>query len=71
MDYIKLANNGIQQLKPYEPGKPIEELERELGVTDIVKLAVTRIRWAPATRLFMPSSIFTSCICIRMAPRFP
>ena len=37
MDYIKLANNGIQQLKPYEPGKPIEELERELGVTDIVK----------------------------------
>ena len=39
MDYIKLANNGIQQLKPYEPGKPIEELERELGVTDIVKLA--------------------------------
>ncbi len=38
-DYIQLANSGIQQLKPYEPGKPIEELERELGVTDIVKLA--------------------------------
>ena len=39
MNYIKLANSGVQQLKPYEPGKPIEELERELGVTDIVKLA--------------------------------
>lgn len=39
MDYIKLANSGVQQLKPYEPGKPIVELERELGVTDIVKLA--------------------------------
>ncbi len=38
-DYIKLANSGVQQLKPYEPGKPIAELERELGVTDIVKLA--------------------------------
>ncbi|EKF73481.1 histidinol-phosphate aminotransferase [Alcanivorax hongdengensis A-11-3] len=38
-DYIKLANDGIQQLKPYEPGKPIDELERELGLTDIVKLA--------------------------------
>jgi len=38
-DYIELANSGVQQLKPYEPGKPIEELERELGLTDIVKLA--------------------------------
>ena len=24
---------------PYQAGKPIEELERELGITDIVKLA--------------------------------
>lgn len=38
-DYIELANSGVQQLKPYEPGKPIGELERELGLTDIVKLA--------------------------------
>ena len=33
------ANDGIAQLKPYQPGKPISELERELGITDIVKLA--------------------------------
>ena len=29
----------IVSLKPYEPGKPIEELERELGITGAIKLA--------------------------------
>ena len=33
------ANEGISKLKPYQPGKPISELGRELGITDIVKLA--------------------------------
>ena len=30
---------GVKALQPYQPGKPIEELERELGISDIVKLA--------------------------------
>lgn len=30
---------GVRGLKPYEPGKPIDELEREYGVSDVVKLA--------------------------------
>lgn len=34
-----LAIPGVQQLVPYVPGKPIEELERELGLTRIIKLA--------------------------------
>ena len=38
-DFIKLAQPGIVELSPYQPGKPIEELERELGLTDIIKLA--------------------------------
>ncbi|MDF1782257.1 MAG: histidinol-phosphate transaminase [Alcanivoracaceae bacterium] len=38
-DFIQLANPGVQKLKPYQPGKPIDELERELGIKDIVKLA--------------------------------
>lgn len=38
-DFIALANEGIQGLRPYQPGKPIEELERELGLRDVVKLA--------------------------------
>jgi len=29
----------ILRLTPYQPGKPIEEVERELGLTDVVKLA--------------------------------
>lgn len=29
----------IMSIKPYEPGKPIEELEREYGIKNIVKLA--------------------------------
>lgn len=38
-DFIALANKGVQELHPYQPGKPISELERELGITNIVKLA--------------------------------
>ncbi|HEB57973.1 MAG TPA: histidinol-phosphate transaminase [Gammaproteobacteria bacterium] len=30
---------GVRRLQPYQPGKPIEELERELGITNIIKLA--------------------------------
>ena len=35
----KLTNQGIENLVPYPPGKPIEELERELGITGSIKLA--------------------------------
>ena len=34
-----LAVSGVQKLIPYTPGKPIEELERELGLSHIIKLA--------------------------------
>lgn len=34
-----LATAGVQGLVPYQPGKPISELERELGIENIVKLA--------------------------------
>jgi histidinol-phosphate aminotransferase len=34
-----LAVSGVQKLVPYKPGKPIEELERELGLDRIIKLA--------------------------------
>lgn len=39
MDYTQLAPSYIRAIAPYQPGKPISELERELGITDIVKLA--------------------------------
>jgi histidinol-phosphate aminotransferase len=34
-----LTVEGVRQLVPYVAGKPIEELERELGLTNIIKLA--------------------------------
>lgn len=36
---IDLAVPGVRGLEPYQPGKPIEELEREYGVTGAIKLA--------------------------------
>ena len=39
VDFLKLAQPGITELSPYQPGKPVEELERELGIADIIKLA--------------------------------
>ncbi len=38
-DYNDLAAPGVRELMPYTPGKPIDELEREYGVTDSIKLA--------------------------------
>lgn len=38
-DFIDLANPGVKALRPYQGGKPIEELERELGISGIIKLA--------------------------------
>ena len=38
-DVLKLATPAIQGLHPYQPGKPIEELEREYGINKVIKLA--------------------------------
>ncbi len=39
MEIKKLVRPNIRDLRPYEPGKPIEEVQRELGLKDIVKMA--------------------------------
>jgi histidinol-phosphate aminotransferase len=39
MDYQKLIRPEILAIEPYVPGKPIEEVQRELGLTDVIKLA--------------------------------
>jgi histidinol-phosphate aminotransferase len=40
-DYEALAARGVQGLSPYQPGKPIEEVAREIGLdpANIIKLA--------------------------------
>ena len=34
-----MPHAGIERLKTYVPGKPIEDLKRELGLSSIIKLA--------------------------------
>ncbi len=40
-DFLALAQSGVQKLSPYVPGKPVDELARELNLdpANIVKLA--------------------------------
>ncbi|WP_024327379.1 histidinol-phosphate transaminase [Thioalkalivibrio sp. AKL19] len=38
-DPVALAVAGVQGLSPYQPGKPVAALERELGITQAIKLA--------------------------------
>ena len=35
----RIAKAHVAQIRPYQPGKPIEELERELGISGAIKLA--------------------------------
>lgn len=37
--FLEFAARGVRALRPYEPGKPLSELEREYGVRDAIKLA--------------------------------
>ena len=37
--FIDHCCDGIRQLRPYEAGKPISEIQREFGLTDVIKLA--------------------------------
>src|SRR5947207_12779036 len=46
-----LANEHILGIAPYEPGKPIEELERELGIHDAIKLASNENPLPPSDRV--------------------
>ena len=52
MDINELVNRGIGDLSPYEPGKPIEDLERELGINNAIKLASNENPMGPSPRIF-------------------
>ena len=46
----KLVNPHILDLQPYKPGKPMAELERELGITSSIKLASNENPIGPSPR---------------------
>ncbi len=46
----KLYKDYVEAIKPYEPGKPIHEVERELGLRHVVKMASNENPLGPSRR---------------------
>jgi len=44
----KLWKEHLEKVKPYVPGKPIEEVRRELGLNNVIKLASNENPFGPA-----------------------
>src|SRR5207245_5843740 len=51
VSWESVANDHILGIAPYEPGKPIEELERELGIHNAIKLASNENPLPPSDRV--------------------
>ena len=65
-DPLILAVPGVRGLVPYEPGKPIEELERELGVTNAIKLASNENAYGPS-----PKALAAMSQALTQVARYP
>lgn len=50
MSISKIVREDIKKLKPYIPGKHMDELKRELGITQIIKLASNENPLGPSRR---------------------
>ncbi|MCW5214413.1 histidinol-phosphate transaminase, partial [Desulfobulbus sp. US5] len=44
---------NIAEIIPYPPGKPLEELEREYGIKNSIKLASNENPWGPSPKAVM------------------
>ena len=51
INYKKLAGEDIANLVAYQPGKPIDELKREYGLTEIIKLASNENPFGPSPKV--------------------
>ncbi len=43
-------SENIKSITPYPPGKPLDELEREYGITNSIKLASNENPWGPSPK---------------------
>ncbi len=50
IDFCDLAVPGVQRLQAYQPGKPIDELQRELGIREVIKLASNENPFGPSPK---------------------
>lgn len=66
IDYQSLAVTGVQALSPYQPGKPIDELARELGLNpaEIVKLASNENPLGPSENALAAAREALSELCL-------
>ncbi|MGF2688560.1 histidinol-phosphate transaminase [Marinobacter sp. DUT-3] len=66
IDYQSLAVAGVQALSPYQPGKPIDELARELGLdpADIIKLASNENPLGPSEKALAAAREALSELCL-------
>lgn len=65
-DALKLAVPGVRGLQPYVPGKPIEELEREYGVKNVIKLASNESPLGPS-----PKALAAAQVALTEIARYP
>jgi histidinol-phosphate aminotransferase len=65
-DFVGLAAEGVRALRPYKPGKPVEELQRELGLEHIVKLASNESPLGPG-----PAALDAVAACAAGLARYP
>jgi histidinol-phosphate aminotransferase len=61
-----LATPGVRALQPYVPGKPIEELEREYGVKNAIKLASNENPLGPS-----PKALAAALAALPEIARYP
>jgi len=64
IDFIKHANPEIYNLTPYQQGNPTEEVERELGLTEVCKLASNEnpLGASPAAKIAVQQALTISHI---------
>lgn len=62
----KLIRDGVADLVPYPPGKPIEELERELGISGSIKLASNENPLGPS-----PKAVAAILASVERLHRYP
>lgn len=60
------ANKNVLGIKPYVPGKPIEEVKREFGLKSVIKLASNENPYGPS-----PKVLKAICAAAKTLNRYP
>ena len=64
VDFANLANPGIADLEPYQIGIPISRLQRELGLTDVIKLASNENPLGPSPKAITTYNLFAKDLAL-------